>query len=109
MQFAASVLVMLPYVLLTVDVSSLHPTPLVLLLLLILGVVYTGFSYVLYFGSIALVPAQTAALLGYIDPVVAVLLSVTLLREPMSVPALIGAVLVIGAMIVSELQPRQKS
>ena len=109
LQFAVSAVVMIPYVLLTVDLSALQPTPKILLLLLILGVVHTGFSYVLYFGSIAQVPAQTAALLGYIDPVVAVLLSVTLLREPMSFPAMIGAVLVIGAMIVSELQPRQKA
>ncbi len=109
LQFAVAAAVMLPYVLFTVELPSLRPTPLILLLLLILGVVHTGFSYVLYFGSIALVPAQTAALLGYIDPVVAVILSVTLLREPMSVPALIGAALVIGAMVVSELQPRQKS
>ena len=100
---------MIPYVLLTVELSSLHPTPLSLFLLLILGVVYTGFAYVLYFGSIALVPAQTAALLGYIDPVVAVLLSVTLLREPMSAPALFGAVLVIGAMVVSELRPSRQA
>ena len=105
-QFAASAAVMLPYVLLTEDVGALHPTPLVLLLLLIVGVVHTGIAYVLYFGSIAYVPAQTAALLSYIDPVVAVLLSLLLLREPMSLPGLIGAVLVIGAMIVSELSPK---
>ena len=105
-QFAASAAVMLPYVLLTEDVGALHPTPLVLLLLFIVGVVHTGIAYVLYFGSIAYVPAQTAALLSYIDPVVAVLLSLLLLREPMSLPGLIGAVLVIGAMIVSELSPK---
>ena len=102
-QFAASAAVMLPYVLLTEDLSALPVTPRVLLLLLLVGVVHTGIAYVLYFGSIAGVPAQTAALLSYIDPVVAVLLSLTLLREPMSLPALFGAVLVIGAMVFSEL------
>ena len=105
-QFAASVFVMLPYVLLTEDVGSLRPTPLVLLLLLVVGVVHTGIAYVLYFGSIAHVPAQTAALLSYIDPVVAVLLSLLLLKEPMSFSGAVGAVLVIGAMIVSELSPK---
>ena len=85
-QFAASAAVMLPYVLLTEDVTALRLTPRVLLLLLIVGVVHTGIAYVLYFGSIADVPAQTAALLSYIDPVVAVLLSLLVLKEPMSVP-----------------------
>ena len=107
MQFAASSLVMLPYVLLTEKLSALEPTPKVLLLLVIVGVVHTGIAYVLYFGSIAHVPAQTAALLSYIDPIVAVLLSLTVLREPMSPAALFGAVLVIGAMIASELAPKR--
>ena len=103
-QFAVSAAVMLPYVLLTEDVTALHFTPSVTALLLIVGIVHTGIAYVLYFGSIAHVPAQTAALLSYLDPVVAVLLSLLVLKEPMSVPAMIGAALVIGAMIVSELK-----
>ena len=103
-QFAVSAAVMLPYVLLTEDVTALHFTPSVTALLLIVGIVHTGIAYVLYFGSIARVPAQTAALLSYLDPVVAVLLSLLVLKEPMSVTAMIGAALVIGAMIVSELR-----
>ena len=109
MQFAVSAVVLLPYVLLTEDVGSLPFTPFVLIMLLVAGVVHTGYAYVLYFGSIAQVPAQTAALLSYLDPVVAVILSITLLKEPMSVGALIGAVLVIGAMIASEIEPKKKS
>ena len=107
MQFAAAAAVMLPYVLLTVDLSTLEPTPSALLLLLLVGVVHTGIAYVLYFGSIAHVSAQTAALLSYIDPVVAVILSLTVLKEPMSPTAMLGAVLVIGAMIVSEIAPQK--
>lgn len=109
LQFAAAAAVMLPYVLVTEDVAALRFTPSVLLLLLTVGVVHTGFAYVLYFGSIPLVPAQTAAILSYIDPVVAVLLSLTLLKEPMSVPAMFGAALVIGAMVFSELTPTRKN
>ena len=108
LQFAVSALVMLPYVLLTENVSALPLTPVILLLLLVLGIVHTGLSYVLYFGSIAHVPAQTAALLSYIDPVVAVILSITVLHESMSLASLLGAALVIGAMIVSELEPKKK-
>ncbi len=106
LQFAAAALVMLPYVLLTEDVRALRFTPQVTLLLLVVGVVHTGLAYVLYFGSIADVSAQTAALLSYIDPVVAVLLSLTLLHESMSPAAIFGAALVIGAMALSELKER---
>ncbi len=107
MQFAVSVVVMLPYVLLTEDLGTLTFSPFIILMLLIVGVIHTGMSYVLYFGSIAHVSAQTAALLSYIDPVVAVLLSLILLKEPMSTGAMIGAVLVIGAMIASEIEPKK--
>lgn len=105
LQFAAAALVMLPYVLLTEDLHALSFTPRIALLLLVVGVVHTGLAYVLYFGSIADVSAQTAALLSYIDPVVAVLLSLTLLHESMSPAAIFGAALVIGAMALSELKP----
>ncbi len=71
----------------------------------ILQFAHTGLAYVLYFGSIADVSAQTAALLSYIDPVVAVLLSLTLLHESMSPAAIFGAALVIGAMALSERKP----
>ena len=108
MQFAASALVMLPYVLLTENLSALRPTPTVLLLLLLVGVLHTGIAYVLYFSGVTGVSAQTAALLSYIDPVVAVLLSVTVLKEPMSPTALLGAALVIGAMLASEIAPAEK-
>ena len=109
LQFAMAAVVMIPYVLVTENVGALTFTPVIALLLVILGVVHTGLAYVLYFGSIARVPAQTAALLSYLDPVVAVILSVTLLREQMSPAALLGAALVIGAMIVSEIEPKKKA
>ena len=108
MQFAVAAAVMRPYVLLTEDVSALTFTPSVTALLLLVGVVHTGFAYVLYFGSIPRVPAQTAALLSYLDPVVAVILSVTVLHEPMSLSAAVGAVLVLGAMLCSELEPKKR-
>ena len=71
-------------------------------MLLIIGIVHTGIAYVLYFGSVEALPAQTCALFSYIDPVTAVLLSALFLHEPMGVPGMIGTVLIIGAAIASE-------
>ncbi|MBP5552799.1 MAG: EamA family transporter, partial [Spirochaetales bacterium] len=45
-----------------------------------------------------------AALLSYIDPIVAVLLSALFLKEKMSLLTLIGIVLVIGSALVSEMK-----
>lgn len=77
-----------------------------LALLLIMGIVHTGLAYALYFGTAAILPAQTLALFSYIDPIVAVLLSALLLREGMSAAQWLGAAAVLGATLVSELSPR---
>ena len=106
LQLGLSAVVLLPYVLLTEPVGELTFAGTSMLLLLVVGVVHTGFAYALYFGALPEVKAQTAAILSYIDPVVAVLLSALLLREHMDAFGIIGAVLVIGAAVVSELPSR---
>ena len=108
-QLGSSAAVLLPYVLLTEDVGALSFTPATLALLMVVGIVHTGMAYAMYFGSLMELKAQTAAILSYIDPVVAVLLSALLLKERMSLLSGLGAVLVLGAAIVSELpNPRRR-
>ena len=107
-QLGSSAAVLLPYVLLTENLGALSFTPGTIALLLVVGVVHTGIAYALYFGSLMQLKAQTAAILSYIDPVVAVLLSALVLREHMSLLSGLGAVLVLGAAVVSELPSRRK-
>ena len=106
-QLGSSAAVLLPYVLLTENLGTLSFTPGTIALLLVVGVVHTGIAYALYFGSLMQLKAQTAAILSYIDPVVAVLLSALVLREHMSLLSGLGAVLVLGAAVVSELPSRR--
>ena len=107
-QLGSSAAVLLPYVLLTEDMGALTFTPGTIVLLLVVGIVHTGIAYALYFGSLMQLKSQTAAILSYIDPVVAVLLSALVLREHMSLLSGLGAVLVLGAAVVSELPSRRK-
>lgn len=102
-QLAASALVLLPYTLLTEDVGAVQWTGTSIALLLGMGVIHTGLAYVLYFGAIAHVKGQTAALFSYIDPIVAILLSALLLHEGMGWMDVLGTVLILGAAVVSEL------
>ena len=106
-QLGSSAAVLLPYVLLTEDMGALTFTPGTIGLLLVVGIVHTGIAYALYFGSLMQLKAQTAAILSYIDPVVAVLLSALVLREHMSLLSGLGAVLVLGAAVISELPNRR--
>jgi len=91
------------YVLLTEDVSALSLTPAQGLLLGVLGIVHTGIAYSLYFSSIRTLEAQTIAIGSYLDPILAVLLSALFLREPLGLHGIIGAVLILGAALVSEM------
>ena len=99
--------VMIPYLLLTGGFGSLTFSGLTIALLIVVGIVHTGFAYALYFGSMDGLKAQTIAILSYIDPVSALLFSVVLLREPLSPAGLAGAVMIIGSAIVSELFERK--
>ena len=66
------------------------------ILLAFVGIVHTGVGYLLYFSAMKKLPAQTVAVLSYIDPVTAILLSAVILRETMSVPQMVGAALILG-------------
>ena len=97
-------LVMVPYLLFTGGFSGGSFSPLSLLLLLVLGIVHTGVAYALYFGSMDGLRLQTVAVFSYIDPVSALLFSALLLREPLTPLAVLGAVLILGSAVVSELR-----
>lgn len=107
LQLGIAAAVMLPYSFLTGDMSALTVTPTAIVMLLVVGVLHTGVTYAFYFGAIGYLKAQTVALYSYIDPVVAVLLSALLLREPISPFGIMGAVLVLGATLVSEWPERK--
>ena len=102
-QLAVAAVIMVPYILLTVDTSALTLAPLGAILLVIVGVFHTGWCYSLFFGSMAHLSAQTVVLFSYIDPIVAILLSALLLHEPLGWSGILGAVLVLGSTLISEL------
>ena len=75
---------------------------------MIVGILHTGVAYVLYFGSMKALPAQTVAIFSYVDPAIALLLSPLLLGQFMNIPQLIGAVLILTSALVSELPKKAK-
>ena len=101
-QLSLASIALLPYVLLTENWGSIVLTPLAMTLLLVAGILHTGIAYWMYFGSMDHLPSHTVALLSYIDPILAIFLSVLLLKEPMTLSAGIGAVMILGAAYLSE-------
>ena len=101
-QLAAASLVVLPYVLATTEFSGLQLGVPALLLLLAVGIVHTGVAYALYFWAMQKMSAQSIAVLSYIDPVIAILLSALVLAEPLGWAGIAGAALILGAAFLSE-------
>ncbi len=101
-QLAVSTVTLLPYVLLTENLGAIQISGPVFALLMVAGIIHTGVAYCLYFGSMAGLSAQTVALYSYIDPILAIVLSMLILNEPMTLASGIGAVMILGAAFISE-------
>ncbi len=107
-QFLAAVLILIPYVLLTSGITLSGLDGKGWANLLIVGIVHTGITYCMYFSSLKELPGQKAAILSYIDPLVAVLLSVTVLKEPMTVWQAAGGMMILGFTLWNEITPKVK-
>lgn len=108
-QFLAAIVTLIPYVALTSGVTlSRLDTP-GWLCLLTVGLVHTGITYCLYFSSLKAIPGQRAAILSYMDPLVAVLVSATVLREPLTWQQALGGSLILGFTLWNLLPEKQKN
>ena len=73
------------------------------ILVLILGILHTGVAYIFYFSSINVLPAQSIAVLGYLEPVLNLLIGGLILHEKIGVSGVLGAILIILASIGNEI------
>lgn len=108
-QLLTAALVMLPYVLLGGHLEGCAPGPLGLALLLVVGVLHTGVVYILFFSAIGRLPAQTSAVLTYVDPVTAILLATCFLHQPFGLAEACGTILILGATLANELPGKRPS
>lgn len=107
-QFFAAIIVLIPYVLKTtgIHIGTLDFNGIINIL--ILGTVHTGICYCLYFSSLRDLKGQEASILSYIDPLVAIIISVTILNEPISFMQLIGGMMILGFTLLNEVEVKIK-
>ena len=103
LQFVSAVIVLLPYVLLSGGINIVALSAKSWIFLLIVGLFHTGITYCMYFSSLKSLPGQQVSILSYIDPLVAVLISVFILGEPMNINQIIGGALVLGFTLLNEI------
>ncbi len=104
-QLTVAAVTMIPYVLLTEDVTGFDFDTKSVILTLIIGMFHTGFAYMIYFSSVQKIPAQTTAVFSYIDPVTAIIVSAVFLGERLDAVQIIGTVLIFAATLFNELAP----
>lgn len=107
LQFVAAIVILFPYVLCTGGITLGSLSGMGWINLLLVGVLHTGVAYCLYFSALKEIPGQEAAILSYIDPLVAVAVSVFLLGEQMTLMQLTGGALVLGFTLWNEVKPKR--
>ncbi len=108
LQFIASIIILIPYVMMTSGVELGNVNGVGLANLLIVGIVHTGITYCMYFSSLKELPGQKVAVLSYIDPLVAVLVSVVILGESMTLWQVMGGILILGFTLWNEISSASK-
>lgn len=103
MQFLAAIIVLVPYLCMTSGIHIGEIGGIGLLNLLIVGIIHTGIMYCVYFSSLKQLKGQEAAILGYIDPLVAIIVSVSLLGERIDFTQIIGGILILGFTLLNEV------
>ena len=109
LQFLSAIVILVPYVLATGGVTLGTLNGIGWVNLLIVGLIHTGVTYCMYFSSLKELPGQKAAILSYIDPLVAVFISVTILGETMTLWQVAGGMLILGFTLWNEIAPKTKN
>ena len=107
-QFLAAIIVLVPYVAFTSGFTLGALDKIGWGALLIVGLIHTGITYCMYFTALKELPGQNVAILSYIDPLVAVLVSLIWLDEGITVPQIIGGILILGFTLLSEISIKKK-
>lgn len=106
-QFIAAAVVLVPYVIFTGGFTFSGLDAKGWISLLIVGIVHTGITYCMYFSALKDLPGHKVAILSYIDPLVAVFVSVIWLCEKMTLAQIIGGLLILGFTLFCELPSKK--
>ncbi|MDY3059190.1 MAG: DMT family transporter [Fusobacterium sp.] len=107
-QLVFASILLLPYVMITSGFDFSKMTGISWGYMIFLGIVHTGFAYALYFSSLKELKGQTIAVLSYIDPITAILISALFLGEQLTMFQIIGGVLILGSTFISETQGKKE-
>ena len=107
-QLSSAAIILVPYLIANgefgIMISGENINSFAIVMILIVGIIHTGIAYAMYFGSMNNLKSQSIAIMSYIDPVFALILSAAFLHEKISIWGIIGAVLILGSALISEIE-----
>ncbi|MEC1794526.1 EamA family transporter [Bacillus mojavensis] len=106
-QLLVTALILLPYVLNTEGLNMLSVSSSSIPFIIFLGIVNTGIGFWLFFSGMEKLKGQSIAVLSYVDPFVAILISGLILQEQFTLLQIIGGVLLLGSTFASEIRFRR--
>ena len=106
-QLGVTALILLPYVLLTEGFNLLSVSSSSVPYILFLGIVNTGIGFWLFFSGMEHLKGQSIAMLSYVDPFVAILISGLILQEQFTLLQVIGGLLLLSSTFFSEMRIRR--
>lgn len=106
-QLLVTALILLPYVLITEGLNMLSVSSSSIPFIIFLGIVNTGIGFWLFFSGMEKLKGQSIAVLSYVDPFVAILISGLILQEQFTLLQIIGGVLLLGSTFASEIRFRR--
>ncbi|MEC1648423.1 DMT family transporter [Bacillus halotolerans] len=101
-QLGITALLLLPYVFFTEGFGIFGVSGSSVPFIIILGIVNTGIGFWLFFSGMQKLKGQSIAMLSYVDPFVAILISAIILQEQMTIVQMLGGALLLGSTFVSE-------
>ncbi|MCL6427470.1 DMT family transporter [Bacillus subtilis] len=101
-QLGITALLLLPYVFFTEGFGIFEVSRSSVPFIIILGIVNTGIGFWLFFSGMQKLKGQSIAMLSYVDPFVAILISAIILQEQMTIVQMLGGALLLGSTFVSE-------
>lgn len=103
-QLGTTTLLLMPYVFLTSGFGIFEVSGSSIPFILILGIINTGIGFWLFFSGMEKLKGQSIAMLSYVDPFVAILISTMILQEQMTIIQMLGGGLLLGSTFVSEIK-----
>lgn len=103
-QLGTTAILLMPYVFLTSGFGMFNVSSASIPFIFILGIFNTGIGFWLFFSGMEKLKGQSIAMLSYVDPFVAILISALVLQEQMTMLQMLGGALLLASTFISEIK-----